>query len=130
MEIFFRTVLFLVGVVNVLPALIAFMPSKISSSYGVGIPDSNYELLLRHRGVFFGIIGGFMIYSAFCKSYYKIATFFGTISMISFVFLYYIICCSINSKLHTIMMIDIFATVILLGSYIAYLLAPDTVKKK
>ena len=70
MELIFRICLFIAGVINTLPALLAFLPEKIATSYGVEVPNANYELLLRHRAVLFGIVGGLMIYSAISKKNY------------------------------------------------------------
>jgi heme A synthase len=113
MELIFRITLFIAGLINLLPALLAFVPDKISKSYGIEIPNSNYELLLRHRAILFGIIGGLMIYSAIVKKQYEIASTAGLISMISFIILYFLIDKEINTELKKVMMIDVVATVIL-----------------
>lgn len=122
MELLFRITLFVAGVINLLPSLLAFLPDKISKSYGIDIPNSNYELLLRHRAILFGIIGGLMIFSAVVKKHYEIATTAGLISMISFVILYFLIGKDINSELKKVMMIDVVATVILCFGLILFLL--------
>jgi len=67
MELVFRVCLFITGIINIVPSILAFISSKISNSYGIQVPNPNYELLLRHRAVLLGIIGGVLIYSA--KSY-------------------------------------------------------------
>ena len=113
MELLFRITLFVAGVINLLPSLLAFLPDKIAKSYGIPIPNANYELLLRHRAILFGIIGGLMIYSAIAKKYYTIATTVGLISMVSFILLYFLIGKDINSELKKIMIVDIVATGIL-----------------
>jgi hypothetical protein len=87
MELIYRITLFIAGVINLLPSMLAFLPDKISKSYGIEIPNANYELLLRHRAILFGIIGGLMIFSAIVKKYYDIATIAGLISMTSFIIL-------------------------------------------
>ena len=107
MEIFFRITLLVAGIINAIPALIAFLPAKITASYGIAIPDANYELLLRHRAVLFGIIGGLMIYSAITKKHYDLATSAGLISMISFLLLYYMIDAPINHALTKVMKIAV-----------------------
>ena len=99
MESFFRFTLVIAGVINAIPTLITFLPNKITASYGIPIPDANFELLLRHRAVLFGIIGGFMLYSAFTKTYYELSTIMGMISMISFLLLFYTIDGEINQAL-------------------------------
>jgi heme A synthase len=122
MELIFRTTLSIAGLINLIPALLAFFPDKISKSYGVVIPNANYELLLRHRAILFGIIGMLMIYSAVVKKHYEIATTVGLISMTSFIILYFIIGKDINSELKKIMIVDIIATVILCIGSVLFLL--------
>jgi hypothetical protein len=126
MELVFRITLFIAGLINMLPTLLAFLPDKISKSYGIDIPNSNYELLLRHRAILFGIIGGLMIYSAIVKKHYEIATIVGLISMISFIILYFSIDKGINSELKKVMMIDFVASVILCFGLILFLLRSKT----
>jgi hypothetical protein len=114
MELVYRIALGLAGIVNLLPALLVFMPQNISKSYGVAVPDGNYELLLRHRGVMFGVVGGLILYSAFTKRYYEVSTLAGLVSMVSFLGLYYLIDKPINAELKRVMQIDVFAIIILM----------------
>ncbi len=120
MENIFRTTLFIAGAINALPILIAFLPEKIKGSYGIEVPDSNYELLLRHRAILFGIVGGIMIYSAITKKYYDLAVLIGAISMISFVLFFFKIG-NINTELRKVMLIDVVGIVILAIGYISFL---------
>ncbi len=122
MELLFRIILFVAGVINLLPSLLAFLPEKIAKSYGIEIPNVNYELLLRHRAILFGIIGGLMIYSAIVKKHYELSTIAGLVSMTSFIILYFFIGNNINSELRKVMMIDVVATVILFVGFILFLL--------
>jgi heme A synthase len=122
MELLFRIALFISGIINILPSLLAFLPDKISKSYGIDIPNSNYELLLRHRAILFGIIGGFMIYSAIVKKYYELSTIAGLVSMASFIILYFLIGKDNNKELKKVLMIDLVATVILCIGFILFLL--------
>lgn len=119
MELIFRICLFISGIINFTPSLLAFMPDKIGKSYGIVLPDANFELLMRHRAVLFGIVGGLMIYAAISKNYYQLATTLGLISMISFLILYFL-CGNINEELTKITKIDVFAIVILMISFILY----------
>jgi heme A synthase len=126
MELIYRITLFIAGLINILPALLAFLPEKIAKSYGIDIPNSNYELLLRHRAILFGIIGGLMIYSALVKKHYELSTIAGLVSMTSFIILYFLIGNDINSELKKVMMIDVVATVILCVGFILFLLKSKT----
>ena len=125
-ETIFRITLFLAGIINLIPSLLAFLPDKISKSYGIEIPNGNYELLLRHRAILFGIIGGLIIYAAIVKKYYEIATTVGLISMGSFILLYVLIDKDINSELTKVMMFDVVATVILCIGLLLMLLKSKT----
>ena len=118
MELLFRLCLLIAGVINTLPALLAFIPSKIQQSYGIDIADANHELLLRHRAILFGIVGGYMIYAAVLKQHYSTAVLIGMISMVSFVGLYYSVNGQLNSELTKVMYIDLGAIVILVLGYI------------
>ncbi len=126
MELIYRIALFIAGLINLLPALLAFLPDKISKSYGIEIPNANHELLLRHRAILFGIIGGLMIYSAIVKKHYQLSTIAGLVSMTSFIILYFLIGKDINSELKKVMMIDVVATLILCIGFILFLLKSKT----
>lgn len=120
MEIFFRITLLIAGIINAIPVLIAFLPAKITDSYGITIPDANYELLLRHRAVLLGIVGGLMIYSAMTKRYYDLAASVGLISMVSFLTLYFMVDEPINAALTNVMKIDVFAILLLVIGLLLY----------
>lgn len=122
MELIYRITLFLAGLINLLPSLLAFLPARISKSYGIDIPNANYELLLRHRAILFGIIGGLMIFSAITKKSYEISTIAGLVSMTSFIILYFLIGKGINSELKKVMIVDVIATVVLLIGVTAFLI--------
>jgi hypothetical protein len=121
METIFRATLFLAGTVNMLPSLLTFMPHRIAASYGIEAPDSNLELLLRHRAVLFGIIGGMMIYSSIAQKYYDLVTLAGLASMISFILLYFLINTDgISKELRGVMIIDAIATILLVTGWVLY----------
>lgn len=129
MEFLFRSCLFITGIINILPSILAFIPNKISNSYGIEILNSNYELILRHRAVLFGIVGAIMIYSAMTKRNYLMAAIVGLISMSSFVLLYVITKGEINSELTKIMKIDIAGISILLFGLVMLKFKRDDLKK-
>lgn len=119
METIFRITLFIAGVINILPSILAFLPEKISKSYGIEIPSVNFELLLRHRAVLFAIVGGLMIYSAISKKYYSISITVGLISMISFIILYFLMN-GINPELEKVMRIDLIAVILLIIGFMLH----------
>jgi hypothetical protein len=120
MEIVFRTILLLSGIINFLPSLIVFFPAKIKGAYGISANEPNLELLLRHRAVFFGMIGFLMMYAAITKKHLDISTILGLVSMFSFMGLYLLYPQSINSELSKVFWIDVIAGLLLLITYVAY----------
>lgn len=127
MELIYRITLFIAGLINLIPTILAFIPDKIAKSYGIEVPNVNYELVLRHRAVLLGLVGAFMIYSAFTKKYYEASTIMGFISMIAFIVLFYLIG-NINPELKKVMIIDVVATIILTIGVIAYLISIGNIK--
>ncbi len=120
METIFRITLFLAGIINIIPSFLAIFPEKIAKSYGIEVPDVNYELLLRHRAVLFGIIGGLLLFSAISKKYYEVALVSGLVSMISFILLYFLVGDGINAELKKVMIADLVASIVLIIGVVCY----------
>lgn len=104
--------IFLVGLINFLPLLGVLSKSKLETSYGITIDNPNLEILLRHRAVLFGIIGGFIIYSVFQENVQTLAIIMAFLSMVSFLLLMLQVG-SYNSELKTIMSLDIVGLILL-----------------
>ena len=121
MEAVFRVVLFLCGLIHLLPFTLAFLPERIQSAYGVEVTGSDMMLLLRHRAVLFGIVGAVMLYSSLKGRHYALSTFVGLASMLSFILLYGFIG-GINDSLKSVVWVDVAASVALASSSAAYLL--------
>jgi hypothetical protein len=129
MEFIYRTTLFIAGLINLLPSMLAFLPDKIAKSYGIEMPNPSNELLLRHRAILFGIIGGLLIFSAITKKYYEVSTIAGLISMTSFILLYFLIDKGVSPELKKVMIIDIIATVILLIGAMIFVFTSKNVRQ-
>ncbi|MEO1243374.1 MAG: phosphopantetheine adenylyltransferase [Pseudomonadota bacterium] len=79
----------LAGIINFLPVVGVTSAARIESLYGIELADPALEVLLRHRAVLFGLVGGFMIIAAFEKRLHAMAIIGGLIAMLSFMGLYY-----------------------------------------
>lgn len=79
--------LVVVGLINFLPLMGVISADKLAALYSVNVGDANMELLLRHRAVLFGILGGFIIVAAFVPSWQWLAIVGGLLSMVSFIVL-------------------------------------------
>jgi hypothetical protein len=77
--------LFLVAaVINLAPALGAFAPERMTALYGVELEDPSLRILMRHRAVLFGLVGGLMLVAAFHPPLRTAGYAVGFTSMLSF----------------------------------------------
>ena len=79
----------LAGLINFLPVIGVVSADRLTALYGVDASDPVLQILLRHRAVLFGLLGGFMIASAFHKQLRPIALGGGLVAMLSFMVLFY-----------------------------------------
>lgn len=55
----------IVGIINLLPAIVFFDPTKTAKLYGFSLEGENLSILMRHRGVLLALVGAILIYAAF-----------------------------------------------------------------
>lgn len=73
------------GLINFLPVLGLLSASRLQALYGIELADPNLVVLMRHRALLFGLLGGFMIWSAFHQTLLPAAFVMGFTSMIGFI---------------------------------------------
>ncbi len=105
--------LIIVGIIHLLPLSGMVSSERLVGLYGIAIDEPNLEILMRHRAVLFGLLGSFLILSAFKPDLRLIAITAGFISVLSFVFLALSVG-GFNNELNRIVMADVLATVLLL----------------
>lgn len=76
-----------VGVINLLPVVGLLNITRLESAYGINLVSGDLIILMQHRALLFGLIGGFIIYSVFNPSYQPAAMLMAAISMIGFAIL-------------------------------------------
>ena len=79
--------LLVVGVIHLLPLAGVVGASRLSALYGIAVAEPNLELLLRHRAVLFGVLGGLCIAAAFQPALQGVALVAATTSVVSFLLL-------------------------------------------
>jgi hypothetical protein len=79
--------LVLVALINILPVLGVASAARVESAYSVELASSDLEILLRHRALLFGIVGGFILYAAFVPAYRSVAIVMAAVSMAGFLYL-------------------------------------------
>lgn len=86
-DVVLSAVLVVAGLVNVLPVVGASGTKALRRLYGIDVaPEgAKLSLLLRHRAVLLGVVGGFMIASAWAPQLRFAGALVGLVSMLSFV---------------------------------------------
>lgn len=101
-----------VGLLNFYPLIGAISADQLVQLYGIELDTLDHVVLMRHRAVLFGLLGSFMIYSAFRKSLRLLACLAGLVSMMSFVLLAYA-SGNVGNELRTVLVADIVGSVAL-----------------
>lgn len=78
------TLLLAAGGINLLPLMGLAGARKLRQLYEVPVAGPDMTLLLRHRAVLFGMLGGGMVYAAFNPSWQRAAVGAGLTSMVGF----------------------------------------------
>lgn len=97
--------LFVVGVINFLPVLGVASADRLAAAYGIDLFGNDLIILLRHRALLFGVLGGFIIYSVFFPVYRPPAMVMAAIAMIGYVLLMFAVG-NYNAELYRVMLVD------------------------
>ncbi len=108
-----------VAVIHLLPISGFFGVEQLASLYEIKIADGNLEILMRHRAILFGILGGFLAYAAFTPAIQPLAFLAAFISVASFFFLSFSVG-EFNDAIRKVVIADIVASVSLLGAIVLY----------
>lgn len=104
--------LLLTGVINILPVVGVLGGERLQSLYGMAFDDPALRVLMRHRAVLFGLLGGAMIAAAFIPHWRLPLAIAGLISMLSFIALAWIEGGG-NAAIHRVVMADVIASLLL-----------------
>lgn len=77
----------IVGIIHLIPVTGVIGVHQLEKLYGVSLNDPNLILLMRHRALLFGLVGGMLVYAAFVPSYQLIAIVIGLVSVVGFLVL-------------------------------------------
>ena len=104
-----------VGIINFLPVLGVLSAERIAGAYDVEVAGNDMEILLRHRALLFGIVGGFVFYSLFNPAMQGAALTLAGISMVGFLVLVFMVG-GHNAALQRIMLADVAGIACLAGA--------------
>jgi len=104
--------LFIVGMINFMPVIGILSAAKLSQAYSIELISNDLIILMRHRALLFGLVGGFILYSVFAPSYRSAAMVMAAISMIGFLYFIWAVG-DYNESLFKVAIIDIVGIVCL-----------------
>jgi hypothetical protein len=79
------------AVINLAPLMGAFAPERMTALYGVSLDDPNLQILMRHRAVLFGLVGGLLLAAAFHPPLRTLGYVAGFASMVSFLLIAWLV---------------------------------------
>lgn len=78
----------LCGFINFFPVLGVTGKARLEALYGASLSSPDIIMLMQHRALLFGVLGGIMLYAAFRPVYRGLAAVGGMISMVGYEILY------------------------------------------
>ncbi len=114
------TMLIIVAIIHLLPVSGVLSGERLTVLYGLPFEEPNLEILMRHRAVLFGILGLFILYSAFKPKLYLCALIAGTVSVVSFLYIAWSVG-GCNSQISRVYVADVIALVCIALASFAYL---------
>jgi len=106
-------ILFIVGIINLLPMLVFFDATKTVRLYGLPIEGESLTILMRHRAVLLSLVGLTLIYAVFKPEFRIYAIGIALISKLAFIFLTFTTS-NYTAEVRQVALIDVGAIVLLL----------------
>jgi len=114
--------LIIVGIIHLIPITGVLGAGRLNSLYGISIDNPDLAILMRHRAILFGLLGMFLIYSAFRPSLQLLALIGGAASVVSFLWLAYTTG-GFNEELKRVFVADVVAAACLVVGFARYFIA-------
>ena len=109
--------LVIVGLINFLPVIGVVSAVRLEDAYGIELLSNDLIILMRHRALLFGILGAFIIYSAFNYFYRNAAMLMAAASMVGFIVLAYLTG-GFNVNIHKIVIADYIGVALLFIAFV------------
>lgn len=105
------------GVIHLLPLPGVLGSEQLAGLYGLAFDDGNLAILMRHRAVLFGLLGGLLIAAAFKPCWQWPALIAGLVSAVSFVALAWSVG-DYNAQIARVVIADVVASLCLLSGVV------------
>lgn len=110
-----RVLFAVVALVNLAPLVGVLSAARLEALYGVSVASADLEILLRHRAVLFGIVGGLLLAATVRPALRSLAAAAGLVSMLSFVVVTWLVG-GYGEALERIVFVDLAASTALVGA--------------
>lgn len=112
--------LLIVGLLNLTPVIVFFLPERTASLYGIDLAGTELTVLMRHRAILLGLLGAALIYAAFRRDVLVPVIIAAFIGKLAFLFLTYS-SPGVNAEIGRVAVFDIVAVVLLAVALILHL---------
>ena len=106
--------------INFAPVLGAVAPERMTALYGVDLEDANLQILMRHRAVLFGLVGGLLLVAAFHPPLRTVGYAVGFGSMSSFLVIAWLVG-GYSAEIQRVILVDVVGIAALAGAGIVHL---------
>jgi len=126
MNVAILTLLFVVGLINFLPVIGVLSAEKLSTAYSIELIGNDIVILMRHRALLFGLVGGFIFFSLFKPVYQEAAMAMAGVSMVGFLYIVWAVD-GHNDSIAKIAMIDVVGIICLIIAAVLKYISSTTV---
>jgi hypothetical protein len=116
---FWSVLVLVAAVINFAPVLGLFSPERMGPFYGIDLDDPNLQILMRHRAILFGLVGGLLFVAAFHPPLRALGYVVGFSSMVSFLLIAWMVG-GYNAEIQHVMAIDAVGIVALAGAALVH----------
>lgn len=113
MQLLVTISLIIAAIIHLLPLTGVGSSTALTTLYGLSFEENNLQILMRHRAVLFGILGGLLLYAAFSPRVQSLAILAGLVSAGSFLWIAFAVG-GYNAMLNRVVHADIVAIIFLL----------------
>jgi hypothetical protein len=121
MRLVWTLLVLVAAAINLAPVLGAMVPERMAGAYGVDLEDPNLQILMRHRAVLFGIVGGLLLAAAFYPPLRTVGYLVGFASMLSFLLIAWLVG-GYNAQLQRVVLVDVVGIAALAGAGLVHAL--------
>ena len=121
MQHLWTSLVLIAAAINLAPVLGSVSTDRMSAFYGVDLQSANLQILMRHRAVLFGVVGGLLIVAAFHPPVRMLGYVVGFVSMLSFLLIAWLVG-EYGAEIRRMIFIDAVGVVALAGAGLVHLL--------